>query len=317
MTGSTPSRGRRIRRQGSPGSREERAGREAPAGTAQAPAEQDALPADPAGRPDQAPGTALSPRPERGRTASLVAAAGRGAARGGRGLRGGLALVSDRIIDTAPRVPVRDLAALRRQFPGLDAEELADKLVAGAVRASSAVGASVGAAAMLPAPPAMPAELAAEIVGVASVEYKLIAELHEVYGIRAPGNATQRAYAYLSAWTEQRGIDVAATADVSSLLGAQMRRRLRNQVLKRTVRNFPTLVPFMIGAAAGAVMNRRETAALAAKIRQDLRRRQVPWDQLPPGPAPEPGSPKSLQGPDGRSPEDGTTPGDGLPGTAG
>ncbi|WP_374117820.1 hypothetical protein [Streptomyces sp. S07_1.15] len=317
MTGSTPSRRRRIRRQGSPGSREEHAGREAPVGGAQAPAEQDALPADPAGRPDQAPGTALSPRPERGRTASLVAAAGRGAARGGRGLRGGLALVSDRIIDTAPRVPVRDLAALRRHFPGLDAEELADKLVAGAVRASSAVGASVGAAAMLPAPPAMPAELAAEIVGVASVEYKLIAELHEVYGIRAPGNATQRAYAYLSAWTEQRGIDVAATADVSSLLGAQMRRRLRNQILKRTVRNFPTLVPFMIGAAAGAVMNRRETAALAAKIRRDLRRRQVPWDQLPPGPDPEPGSPKSLQGPDGGSPEDGTAPGDGPPDTAG
>ncbi|MBQ0985533.1 hypothetical protein KBZ10_13630 [Streptomyces sp. F63] len=271
---------------------------------AQAPAEQDALPADPTGRPDQASGTGPAPG-GRGRTASLVAAAGRGVARGGRSVRTGLAVVSDRIIDTAPRVPVRDLTALRRQFPGLDAEELADKLVAGAVRASSAVGASVGAAAMLPSPPAMPAELAAEIVGVASVEYKLIAELHEVYGIRAPGNATQRAYAYLAAWTERRGIDVAATADVSSLLGAQMRRQLRHQVLKRTVRNFPTLVPFMIGAAAGAVMNRRETAALAAKVRRDLRRRQVPWDQLPPGPDPEPGNPESLRGPDGRSPRDG------------
>nr|WP_244176850.1 hypothetical protein [Streptomyces albus] len=287
---------------------------------AQAPTEQDALPADSTGRPDQASGTTGPAHGERGRTASLVAAAGRGVARGGRGVRSGLAVVSDRIIDTAPRVPVRDLAALRGQFPGLDAEELADRLVAGAVRASSAIGASVGAAAMLPTPPAMPAELAAEIVGVASVEYKLIAELHEVYGMRAPGNATQRAYAYLSAWTEQRGIDVTATADVSSLLGAQMRRRLRHQVLKRTVRNFPTLVPFMIGAAAGAVMNRRETAALAAKIRRDLRRRQVPWDQLPPGPDPQPGSPKSLQGPGAAGPEgaapDAAGPEDGNPGTA-
>ncbi|MFD9245730.1 ABC transporter transmembrane domain-containing protein, partial [Streptomyces sp. NPDC059556] len=50
------------------------------------------------------------------------------------------------------------------------------------------VGAGVGAAAMLPVPPAMPAELAAEITGVAAIEMKLIAELHEVYGQRPPGD---------------------------------------------------------------------------------------------------------------------------------
>ena len=53
--------------------------------------------------------------------------------------------------------------------------------------ATSTVGAGIGAAAMLPVPPAMPAELAAEITGVAAIELKLIAELHEVYGCRPPG----------------------------------------------------------------------------------------------------------------------------------
>ena len=61
---------------------------------------------------------------------------------------------------------------------------------------------------MMPVPPAMPAELAAEITGVAAVEMKLIAELHEVYGLRPPGNLAQRSTAYLTSWTEERGIDV-------------------------------------------------------------------------------------------------------------
>lgn len=223
---------------------------------------------------------------ERGRTASLAAAVGRGARKGGRGARAGLTAVADRIIANAPRVPVRDLATLREQFPGLGPEELADKLVAGAAHGTSTVGAGVGAAAMLPVPPAMPAELAAEIVGVAAVEFKLIAELHEVYGLRAPGTVRQRAVAYLGAWAEERGIDVTSPLTVNAALGGQLRRELRQQVLKRTFRNLPNLTPFMIGATVGAVMNRRDTKRLAEKVRKDLRTRQVPWDAL----LPEPGS---------------------------
>lgn len=37
---------------------------------------------------------------------------------------------------------------------------------------------------MMPVPPAMMAELAAEVTGVAAIEMKLVAELHEVYGRR-------------------------------------------------------------------------------------------------------------------------------------
>ncbi|WP_030687120.1 hypothetical protein [Streptomyces globisporus] len=218
-----------------------------------------------------------------------------GVKRGGDSARAGLGYLADRLIDLAPRIPVRDLATLRRQFPGLGPEELADKLVAGAANASSTVGAGVGAAAMLPVPPALPAELAAEITGVAVVELKLIAELHEVYGLRPPGRLTQRSAAYLTSWAEERGIDPAKPTTVNAALGGQLKRELRQQIMKRMVRNLPNLMPFMVGAAVGAVMNRRDTRRLAGHIRKDLRARQIPWDALPElPPLEQPENPKEL-----------------------
>ncbi|MEU1804788.1 hypothetical protein [Streptomyces sp. NPDC019937] len=232
---------------------------------------------------------------ERGRAASLAAALGRGVRRSGGRARAGVYAVADRIAANAPRIPVRDLAALRKQFPGLGPEEIADKLVAGAANATSTVGAGVGAAAMLPTPPAMPTELAAEIVGVASIEFKLIAELHEVYGVRAPGSVRQRAAIYLGAWSEERGIDPTVPASVNAALNVQMKRELRQRVLRRSFRNLPVLAPFMVGAAVGASMNRRDTKRLARKVRKDLRDRQVPWDALPPSPD-APGEPPATPG---------------------
>lgn len=246
------------------------------------------MPADQTALPAERRTDALE---ERGRVASLAARMGDGARSGvrksGAGARWGLSYIADRIIETAPRVPVRDLATLRRQFPGLTPEELADRLVAGATRGTATVGAGVGAAAMLPVPPAMPAELAAEVVGVASVEIKLIAELHEVYGLRPPGNVRDRASAYVRSWTDERGIEVTRPTSLNVALGGQMKRELRQQIMKRTMRNLPNLTPFMVGAAVGAFMNRRDTGRLADKIRADLRRRQVPWGALP-DPAPLP-----------------------------
>ncbi|GHB71156.1 hypothetical protein GCM10010347_46730 [Streptomyces cirratus] len=215
--------------------------------------------------------------------------------RGGEGAKAAALYITERVIENAPRVPVRDLATLRAQFPGLDPDKLADKLIAGAAHATSVVGAGVGAAAMLPVPPAMPAEMAAEITGVAAIELKLIAELHEVYGQRPPGNLKERSVAYLTSWTEERGVDLTKPTTLNAALGGQMKRELRQQITKRMVRNMPNLMPFLVGAAVGAVMNRRDTRKLAHKVRDDLRARAVPWDalpQLPPleratGPLPE------------------------------
>ncbi|GHH81749.1 hypothetical protein [Streptomyces capitiformicae] len=204
-----------------------------------------------------------------------------GARKSGDRARAGLSYLTDRIIEMAPRIPVRDLATLRAQFPGLGPEQIADKLVAGAANATSTVGAGVGAAAMLPTPPAMPAELAAEITGVAAIELKLIAELHEVYGTRPPGNLWQRSTAYLDSWSGERGIDVTKPTTINAALGGQMKRQLRQSIMKRMARNLPNLMPFLIGAAVGAVMNRRDTKHLAERIRKDLRRTQVPWEALP------------------------------------
>lgn len=258
---------------------------------------------DERGEPDQRTSLAPVPAKPRGRSRLPWPRKGNGAAagdsdgagsagtadddtvkqRGNGKVRAFLGVVADRVIDTAPRIPVRDLETLRYQFPGLGREEIADKLVAGAVRGSATVGAGVGAAAMMPVPPAMPAELAAEIVGVASVELKLIAELHELYGRRPPGNVKQRAAAYLGAWTSERGIDVTRPTTLNAALGGQMKRELRQQLLKRTVRNLPNLTPFMVGAAVGAVMNSRDTRKIAAKVREDLRGSGDGWEALPPG----------------------------------
>ncbi|MFF5971514.1 hypothetical protein ACFY7C_08285 [Streptomyces sp. NPDC012769] len=224
-----------------------------------------------------------------------IEAVRRGVRRGGQGAKAGLGYLADRVIEIAPRVPVRDLATLRRQFPGLGPEQLADKLINGAANASATVGAGIGAAAMLPVPPAMPAELAAEITGVAAIELKLIAELHEVYGLRPPGTLTQRSTAYLTSWAEERGIDPTKPTTVNAALGGQLKRELRQQIMKRMVRNLPNLTPFMVGAAVGAVMNRRDTKKLAAHVRKDLRGRQIPWDALPAQPPLEqPENPKEI-----------------------
>ncbi|MFD6275928.1 hypothetical protein ACFWFI_10185 [Streptomyces sp. NPDC060209] len=309
MAGDTPFRKRRLRRTKSS---EAHQGGTGPAeGESPTAEHQAALPASPGSTPDD----------ERGRPASLEVARAAdpppgpeqdGPARSGRlhklkrGVRrsresaaAAVGMVADRIIDTAPRVPVRDLATLRRQFPGLGPEELADKLVAGACNATATVGAGIGAAAMMPVPPAMLAELAAEITGVAAVEMKLVAELHEVYGQRPPGNLGQRSTAYLTSWTEERGIDVSRPTTLNAALGGQMKRELRQQIMKRTVRDLPNLIPFMIGAAVGAMMNRRDTRKLADRVRSDLRRQQIPWDRLPELPPLEQPAKPAKELPDG------------------
>ncbi|MFF9327331.1 hypothetical protein ACF1AY_21800 [Streptomyces sp. NPDC014776] len=288
MTGSTPSRKRRFSRRGADpgpqdgphGVRDDERGSPRTSSTEATGSASLESAGGRAGHRDRAGRMPVARRRAAAARAKAGELARTGASKGKDRARAGLTHLADGIIDLAPRVPVRDLATLRRQFPGLGPEQLADKLVAGASKATATVGAGVGAAAMMPVPPAMPAQLAAEITGVAAIELKLIAELHEVYGRRPPGTLKDRSAIYLRSWSGERGINVMKPSTFDAALGGRMKRELRQQIMKRLVRDLPTLMPFMVGAAVGAVMNRRETRRLAEHVRKDLRAMQVPWDAL-------------------------------------
>ncbi|MFI2607495.1 hypothetical protein [Kitasatospora sp. NPDC018619] len=226
-------------------------------------------------------------------TARLLGHGGRAVARGAaKGAAYGGRAMTDQLVRTAPRIPVRDLATLRAQHPeAAFPEQLADVLVTGAVRASGALGAGVGAAAMMPVPPAMPVEIAAETLAVAAVEIKLIAELHEVYGIPARGSATQRAGAYLGAWANRRGVDasllVRPAGFAALAIGSEVRQQVRRRLTRSTLRHLPALTPLLVGAGIGATMNRRDARRLADEVREDLRARRPAdgayWDAAAPG----------------------------------
>ncbi|MFD8708803.1 hypothetical protein ACFV1W_40550 [Kitasatospora sp. NPDC059648] len=201
--------------------------------------------------------------------AGLLGSGGRGAVLGGKAL-------TEQLVRAAPRIPIRDLATLRAQHPGAeDPERLADLLVAGATRASGALGAGVGALAMLPVPPAIPVEIAAETLAVAAVEIKLIAELQEVYGVPVRGSGPQRTAAYLAAWANRRGIDanlLVRPAGLAALaLGSEVRQQVRRRLTRSWMRRLPSVVPLFLGAGIGATVNRRDTRRLAAQVRGDLR----------------------------------------------
>lgn len=184
----------------------------------------------------------------------------------------------DLMIDTAPRIQVRDLETLRRHHPGLDRDDLAQALVSGAAKATGAVGAAGGALAAVEfaAPPTLltaPVQIAAETLLVAAIEVKLISELHEVYEVHPSGTTRQRMQGFLMAWTERRGIDPFAPATLRFSLGSAAKRSLRNRLVRRAGRNLTTLGPLMSGAVAGSVVNHRETRRLGEQVRDDLRAR--------------------------------------------
>jgi hypothetical protein len=217
------------------------------------------------------PGTGLARRGAEtgkrlaGRGSGMVSWAPRSA---GRGLR----WLAHEVIVLAPRLPVRDQDKLRTQFPGKSPDEVADALIEGASRASAAVGATIGVWAVLPVAPAFPAEIVTETLTLVGIEIKLIAELHEVYGLRPPGDRTSRMTSYVGAWANRRGVSL-TPGGVALAFGSPLARRLQRRLAARAGRSAVSLGPLLTGAAAGALLNRRETRRLGQEIRDDLRKR--------------------------------------------
>jgi hypothetical protein len=202
---------------------------------------------------------------------SLVRIAGRTGRRGWHSIRSAVRWLTTETLALVPRIPVRDLETLRAQFPGLPPEDLAEALIQGASRASAGVGAAAGAAMILPLP-AAPIEIAVETLTLVGIEVKLTAELHEVYGLRAPGTTSDRMQAYLGAWSHRRGVALAPTGVILAV-GSPLRRQLQRRLIARAGRSATSLGPLLTGALAGAALNRRETRRLGNDVREDLRRR--------------------------------------------
>jgi hypothetical protein len=204
-----------------------------------------------------------------GRGSGVVTRAPRAA---GRGVRFGGRWLAHEVVVLAPRLPVRDREKLQAQFPGKTPDEVADALIDGASKASAAVGATVGVWSVLPIAPAFPAEIVTETLTLVGIEIKLIAELHEVYGMRPPGDLTSRMTAYVGAWANRRGVAL-TPGGVVLALGSPLARRLQRRLAARAGRSAVSLGPLLTGAAAGALLNRRETRRLGHEVRDDLRQR--------------------------------------------
>ena len=191
------------------------------------------------------------------------------------------ALLGDLLAAAAPRLPIRDAGRLRAAHPGAGDEEIADALVARAARVTGGIGAAAGglSAAHWLAPPsllAVPLELGAETVLIGAVEVVLIGELHELHGRRAPGDARERAAAYLASWSAQRSVDGVGAAGLGSLLGAAGVRALRRRVTRKLAGTASSAAPLMIGAAVSSRLNRRATESLARRVLADLRGSRPP-----------------------------------------
>lgn len=219
-----------------------------------------------------------------GRIARLMAASARraGAAGVGRGR-----WLTDTVMEIAPHVPVRDLETLRSHHDGLTGEALAESVVRAAQRATTGVGAAGGALAAIEfaAPPLLltaPAQIIAETVVVATLEVKMIAELHEVYGVQVPGTGRTRGAIFLQSWAQQRGFDPMQPGTVTAALGVAAKAGLRKRLLRTFGRHFTTLGPFLTGAVAGGALNRAATRRLADNIRNDLRGQHVERGPQPP-----------------------------------
>jgi hypothetical protein len=198
--------------------------------------------------------------------------------------------MTDVVGDIAPHVPIRDLDTLRAHFDGLDGDDLAERLIRNAARATAGIGAAGGGVAAVqwtvtPTLLSAPVLLTAETIAVVAIELKLIGELHEIYRRPITGGTTQRASVLLQSWASQRGVNpLVPGVGVASVLGTAARKELQSTLLKRFGRQLTTLGPLLTGAAVAGYLNRRATGKLGEELKKDLRKHPGKGKgALPPG----------------------------------
>jgi len=190
--------------------------------------------------------------------------------------------LADLLLAIAPRLPVRDRAALGKSYGGVAGGTLAGQVIKTASRRSAGIGGITGAftTAGELAPPmwiTLPMEIFAETLLVTAVEMRMIAELHEVYGFPIRGDADARGIAIVEAWSTRRGVDMRRLERRGSAelardhgLGKNLTRVVKKKLMIRAAQNLGTLAPLFIGAAIGAETNRRSTRDIGNAIIHDL-----------------------------------------------
>lgn len=189
--------------------------------------------------------------------------------------------LSEWVVDNAPRIPVRDGATLSAHHNGLVGDALARELIDVAGKTSMTIGGAVGALVGLETmiPPTwltLPVELAVETGAVAVIELKLVAELHEVYGMGFEGRPRDKGLMIVKAWAERRGITPSGMAKdklklSSRALREEVIRQVRRRLVRRATRNLTSFIPLFVGAAAGAYANRKATREVGQAVMDDLR----------------------------------------------
>jgi hypothetical protein len=189
--------------------------------------------------------------------------------------------LTDIIIQTGGHIPVRDLATLRMHHDGKEGQELAEALIRNASRTSAAVGAATGAlvtASQLAVATwaTLPIELLAETLIVVAIELKLVAELHAIAGHPFQGTMSEKATAAAEVWSENSGSRPGTRGKLGNLGFAarqahrQLTAAVQRRVLRRAGRNLWSFVPFMIGAAVAAELNRRATMSVGRRVARTL-----------------------------------------------
>ena len=80
--------------------------------------------------------------------------------------------------------------------------------------------------------------------------------------------------AYVGAWAQRRGVSLAPGGLVLAA-GSPLARQLQRRLAARAGKSVFALGPLLTGAAAGGLVNRRETRKLGHLLRADLRGRAV------------------------------------------
>ncbi len=194
--------------------------------------------------------------------------------------RAAMRWMADVVTDVAPHVPVRDLKTLQAHFEGLDGDELAERLIRNASRATAGVGAAGGGVASVewvvtPTLLSAPVLLAAETVAVVAVELKLIGELHEVYRQPVEGPPGQKAVRLVQAWSGRRGVNpLVPGVGLAAVLGTAARKELQGALLRRFGRHLTSLGPMLTGAAVAGYLNRRATRSVGEEVVKDLKKKR-------------------------------------------